>query len=214
MTIYRRVRSALRLAIVFEYRLWRSLLRWILRLPAVPKGARPFQYSGVVLPVFLAFIVVSAIEVPVLHLILPDSWETAQFVALALGLQGLLWMVGLLASYRVHPHLVEATGVRVRFGSSVDIPIPWDAVATVRGRYRPLLDKESRFEQTDAGLIAHVHMANQTNVDIVLREPQAIPLEKTNGAPVIELRCYADDPSAFVAAAREHLDAATRTRSG
>ena len=49
-------------------------------------------------------------------------------------------MLGLLASMKVFPHLLDDAGMRIRYGTTVDIRIPWSAVASVtarRGSVRP-----------------------------------------------------------------------------
>jgi hypothetical protein len=198
------VLSLLRRAIAYELGMWRSLFRWILRRPLAPHpGAAVFGYAGMVTPIFVAFIALSAVELPILHLILP--WETVRLVADALGFYGLFWMIGLLASLRVHPHVVGDRGLRIRYGTSVDVTIPWDAIAEIRHRYRSPQGRTVRRERTDTGLILHVAIAHQTSVDVVFRQPTPIPLPRGAGEPVTELRFYADDPNALVARAREHL---------
>jgi hypothetical protein len=191
----------------YELGLWRSLYRWILRRPPAGANAAAFGYASAVTPIYLAFIVVSAIEVPIVHLLLP--WETVRLVADAIGVYGVLWMIGMLASVRVHPHVVGASGLRVRYGISVDVTIPWEAIATIRARNHSLpRSRAIQFERTESGLIAHIVLMSQTNVDVVLREPMTLPLPKGTGEPVRELRLCADDPAALVARAREHLAAA------
>jgi hypothetical protein len=66
------VRGA-RWVIAYELGLWRSLFRWVLRRPVAGRGEHAFGYAGLLTPVFVAFIVVSAIEIPIVHLILPWS---------------------------------------------------------------------------------------------------------------------------------------------
>ncbi|HEU4421303.1 MAG TPA: PH domain-containing protein [Pilimelia sp.] len=207
MTMARRAMTLARKAIRYELLMWRGLYRWTLRRPrASGPGAAAFPYAATLTPLLLAFIGVSAIEIPILHLILP--WETARLVSGMLGLYGLFWMVGILACMRVYPHVVSDEGVRIRYGFTVDVTIPWDAIATVRTRNRPLpKNRTVQVERTDDGLVAHVVVLSQTNVDITLRRPAVVPLAKTGGEPVTELRCYADDPAALVARARERLKA-------
>lgn len=196
-----------RKAIRYELLMWRSLYRWTLRRPrAWSPGAALFPYAATLTPLLLAFIGVSAIEIPILHLILP--WETVRLVADVLGIYGLFWMVGILAGMRVHPHVVSDEGVRIRYGFTVDVTIPWDAIASVRTRNRPLpKNRTVQVEPTEHGLAAHIVVLSQTNVDIALRRPATVALPQTGGEPIGELRCYADDPAAFVARARAHLAA-------
>jgi hypothetical protein len=197
----------LRKAISYEFRLWRSLFRWILRRPTAEPGAATFGYAALLTPVLVAFIVVSAIEIPIVHLVLP--WASVRATALAAGVYGLLWMFGLLAAMRVHPHVVGDAGLRVRSGMSADIPVPWSAVAEVRTRSRTL--ESNRAVQTHDGILSVV-VSRHTNVDVTLREPTALPLPGGPSEPVREVRFHADDERALLAAARERL-AAFRDRA-
>jgi hypothetical protein len=60
-----------------------------------------FSYAREVAPIMGAFIFVSLVELPIVHLLLP--WPTLRLAALALSVWGLLWMIGLLASMKVFP---------------------------------------------------------------------------------------------------------------
>ena len=60
--------------------------------PTSRAGADAFPYAGDVTPVLWAFIVVSAIEVPVVHLLVP--WESLRLALDVAGVYGVLWMVG------------------------------------------------------------------------------------------------------------------------
>ncbi|MBF9134525.1 hypothetical protein I0C86_37195 [Plantactinospora sp. S1510] len=201
-----RVLPLLRKAAAYEVTTWRSLYRWIRRRPVAPEGATAFSYAGVVTPLLIVFIVVSAIEIPILDLILP--WKTARIIAAAVGVYGLLWMIGLLASLRVHPHVLGDAGIRIRNAASIDVTLPWDAVETVRKRYRSLESSRAvQVDRTGATIVLNIGTASQTSVDIVLRRPMVVPVRKGADEPVHEVRCYADDPEGFVARARQHLTA-------
>jgi hypothetical protein len=192
----------LRKVVSYEVAIWRSLWRWTRRRPAVPEGADAFGYSAAVTPIMWVFIAVSAIEIPILHLLLP--WQTAQRVSLGLGIWGLLWMVGLLASMRVHPHVICDAGLGIRYSFSTDFTIPWNAIATIDARYHSIPPGGRVQVDTDGGgrtLILGV--GNQTAVDLVLRQPTTVPVPKTAGEPVTALRFNVDDPAAFAARARE-----------
>jgi hypothetical protein len=146
-----------------------------------------------------------------MHLLLP--WEGVRTVALALGAYVVFWMVGLLASIRVHPHVVGDAGLRVRNGLSVDIAIRWDAIAEIRARPRAMTPgRNVRREQGRSGPVLVLGMAHQTSVDVLLRDALAIPLPRGATDPVPELRFHADDPDALVARARGYLTADLKHR--
>jgi hypothetical protein len=146
------------------------------------------------------------VEIPVVHLVLP--WPTVRRAVLVLSVYGLIWMVGMLAALRVHPHVVGADGLRVRHGTGVDITIPWDAIASVAARDRSLPSSRTvQVVRSAAGRILHIGMSSQTRVDVTLREPRTVRLPRGRGELVAELRFHADDPGALVASARKHLTA-------
>jgi Bacterial PH domain len=203
-----------RKAVTYEWGMWRSLFVWVLRLPQVKgPGAQAFSYAAMLTPLFLVFIAVSAIELPILHILLP--WEKVRFVADLLGVYGLFWMIGLLAAMRVHPHVASDAGLRIRYGFGVDASIPWDAIAAVRTRGRSVERiRTVQCEQTAAGLVVSIAVNKQTNVDLLLCEPTIFDaLPQTREEPVVELRVYVDDPKAFVARVRAGIpEVLDRTR--
>lgn len=129
--------SLVRRALAYEIGMYRSLGRWVMRRPSVPdSGATRFGYSVLVAPVIWIFIFVSAVEVVAVDLLLP--WEGLRIAFLILGIWGLVWMLGLLASVKVHPHLVSDAGLRVRYSTNVNILIPWEDIAGFQNRRRDL----------------------------------------------------------------------------
>ncbi|NYF56737.1 hypothetical protein [Micromonospora purpureochromogenes] len=206
---WRFVLVLLRRAVTYEIGMWRSLYRWLMRRPlTVASGAETFSYLSVVKPILGVFIGLSAIEIPIFDLIISRTvpWPWVRQLALGLGIWGLLWMIGLFASLRVHPHVLDRDGLRIRNGISLDVTLPWTAVATVAKSYRSLPSSRAvQVEQGDAGPILHLSTGSQTSVDVVLREPLSLALPKGPSAPVTEVRLYADDPDALVASARRHL---------
>ncbi|MFG2053784.1 hypothetical protein ACGFI9_07095 [Micromonospora sp. NPDC048930] len=203
--------ALLRIAVAYEIGMWRSLYRWLLRRPPTTEpGAQVFSYVGVVKPILIAFIVLSAVEIPIFDVILAHTLPSARKVVLALGVWGLLWMIGLFASLRVHPHVAEAAGLRVRNGFSVDFLVPWAAIATVSARYRSLPSSRAvQVTQDEGATILNIGAAKQTSVDLVLREPLSVRLPKGPSEPVHEIRLYADDPAALITRTRQHLPART-----
>ncbi len=199
----RRIAGLVRKAIAFELATYRSLYRWIRRRTGASPAAKPFGYARSVTPIIWVFIIVSAVEIPVAHVLLP--WEWAEVLSLVLGLWGLTWMFGLLTSMHVYPHLLGTSGLRVRHGSTVDITVPWDAVAEIRTVRRDLPSSRAvHLEPKGAENLLSLGVSSQTNVEVVFREPQDVPLPRGTET-VSELRFYADDPQALVLRAREHL---------
>ena len=196
-----RILRVLRHAVVYEVKLYRALLRWVTRRPDVPVGATAFTYVKAVAVLLWAFVIVSAIEVVALELILP--WETVRLIALVLGLWGLVWMLGLTASYHVYPHLVDAEGIRVRDGVARDIRIPWDAVGSLRSRERSReSSKAVQLDEAEGASVLHLVTSSRTNVDVVLSRPLAVPV-KGRTVEVVEIRFFADEPRALVTHVRE-----------
>jgi len=208
--VVRGMPSLLARAVRWEWRLYRSLARWIARRPDVPADAEPAGYARLTTPVMWLWIFGSAVEIPVAHLLIP--WASVRLPVLAVGVWGLLWMLGLLASLHVYPHLLTATGLRIRHGASVRVEVPWGAVRTIRIRPRSL-PSSVRFvqrEQTPKGTDLQVAVSGEVNVQVVLHGPTTLP---THHGPerVAVVSLLVDDPRAFVARARKRIAQATET---
>jgi hypothetical protein len=210
------VRSAIALGrkvVRFELSLYRSLFRWVTRRPDVPADAAAFAYFGAVAVVVWAFIVVSAVETVVFHVILP--WEVVRLVVDIVSIWGLLWMFGYAASLNVYPHLVGDAGVRVRHGTSTDFTVPWDAIASVsvreRSRDRSKAVQVDRDETGGKGDTVHVVMSSRTNVELRLRRPLVVPLHQGD-ATVTEVRFFADDARALANRVRSRLTEREKSR--
>jgi hypothetical protein len=200
-----RVYGLVRHAVVFELRLYRSLFRWVTRRPdhGAPEDT-PFTYARAVTPVMWLWIFASAAELPLAHLLVP--WETVRFLLLLSGVWGLMWMIGLLASLYVYPHLLGPTTLRVRYGASHTIALPWASVASFTHR-REDLDSSVRTLQpreSDDGIDLQVAVSGQVNVHARLRGPTVVTTAK-GPMEIVELSFFADDPRALVAHARAVL---------
>jgi hypothetical protein len=177
-----------------EIGIWRSLFFWVTRrVPGAGPDTKTFSYGRQVAPVIGAFIFVSLIELPVVHLLIPR--DPVRLVVLILSVWGLLWMIGYAASIKVFPHLLDEDELRIRFGATVDVRVPWSAVAKVRAARGSVSSGKSVV--VEDGVLS-VPVMKQTRVEVQLREPTQLP-----GAPeaVTAVRLYADDPRALVAAA-------------
>jgi hypothetical protein len=150
----------------------------------------------------VAFTALSALEIPALSLLLP--WPAVRYSLLVLGVWGLIWMLGLLAALRVHPHVVADTGLRLRSGFQFDVFIPWSQIVDTRLRRRgsPTAPK-LRVQHSDAG--ASVDIQSTTNVEVTFREPVTVHFIDGRHGKVDTIRFSADAATALVAAAHVHL---------
>jgi hypothetical protein len=197
-----RIYALARHAVVFELRLYRSLFRWVTRRPDLGgPGDEHFTYAKAVTPVMWLWIFASAAEIPLVHLLVP--WEGVRFVLLLASVWGLVWMVGLLASLYVYPHLLGPATLRVRYGASHSIMLPWDAVASLTHRRQDLDSSVWTLQprETDSGIDLQVGVSGQVNVHAHLRRPTVVTTSK-GPMEVVELSFFADDPQALVAHAR------------
>lgn len=194
-----------RFVVVYELRLWSALFRWVFRRPVpVEPGTRSFAYIGAVKMILIAFIGVSAIEIPILELMIP--WRPVANVMLFIGVYGLLWMIGLYASLVVHPHRVGPSGLRIRNGITLDVPLSRESIASVEVRRRSMPPGgQTRVED---GVLS-LGMGSQTSLDVRLTGPLVLPVRKTRGEPVTTVRFHADDPEALAEAAHAFLPART-----
>ncbi|RSM57782.1 hypothetical protein DMB66_31660 [Actinoplanes sp. ATCC 53533] len=196
----------LRRVAVMEAAMWRSMFVWLRRKPlTTAPGDEVFSYLGVVKPILGVFIGLSAVELPIFDLIIRNvvPWEPARWIALGLGVWGLLWMIGLFASLKINPHVVGAAGLRVRAGSTIDFTVDWADVDTVSKAYRSLPSSKSvQVEQDGDRTVLNIVTGGQTSVDVRLRRPVSVGLPKGPSEPAEELRLYADDPDGFVRACR------------
>lgn len=201
-----RILNFLHRAWIAELRVYSSIARAIARRPAIPYGGTGIGYHRPVLTVLFIFIGLSALEIPILDLIV-HPWPIARITLLVLGIWGVTWMVGLLCAMIMRPHSVAPEGVRVRSGLEVDVPIDWDDIASIAIDRR--VDEPKRPRVTGSEYAER--MQDETNIEIELERPVAIRLPglapKGGTHQVDRIRLWADDPRAFLDAARPFLTA-------
>lgn len=197
-----RARRIARIAVNAEIGVWQSLYRWVFRRPRVPAGATAFAYHSPVFTILMVFIVLSAVEIPIIDLIV-HPWPWVRIPLLILGIWGLTWMIGLAAAYLTRPHAVGPGGIRARLGADVDVDLPWDAVASVE-RSRDVAEKTPKLRDEEHGHTLSLRIANETNVLIVLEEPVVARLWG-EPAEIDALRLWTDDVDGFLHAVRTHI---------
>lgn len=207
------LRSGAGRALRMELRVYESLGRLIARRPALPAGASGFSYHRPVMTVLVVFIVLSAVEIPIIDLIV-HRWPPVRIAFLALGIWGLTWMLGLLAAFLTRPHTVGPEGIRVRNGLEIDVPLAWDDIASVARVRRVDEPKSPRVvdEGDDDGRALRalaLRMQDETNIEIRLEGPTLVRLPgrapKGGEQRVEVVRLWTDDPTGFLAAVRRHI---------
>lgn len=209
----RRARSLGMRALRVELRIYESLGRAITRRPRVPRGDRGFHYHRPVLTVLIVFIVLSAVEIPIIDAIV-HQWLPVRIAFLALGIWGLTWMLGLLCAFFTRPHVVGAEGITVREGLETELQLPWAEIASVRfleqrsakiaGEEKPpkVFDEEGR-------QVMAIRVSNETNLEIEFERPIRLllpGLPPRGGAHECELlRFWADDPRGLLDEVRRHM---------
>jgi hypothetical protein len=193
-----------RRAAMMELHGYQSIYRFVSRRPKVPAGGVGFSYHKPVLPILIVFVVVSALEMVVVDLIV-RRWPYVRISILILSIWGIIYMLGLLFGMLVRPHAITTDGIRVRYGSEIDLPIAWEAIKSVTRRKRVNNDKQPKMTRDDNGEASlHMRIQNETNLEIRLNRP--ISLRLPHGIETVSsVNLYADDPKAFVDEVRNHV---------
>jgi hypothetical protein len=207
-SVWRRIGGFARRALLLELSIYASIGRFIARRPAIPRGAAGFSYHKPVLTVLIIFIVLSAVEVPIVDLIV-HRWPVVRVAFLILGIWGVTWMFGFLCAYFMRPHTVGPDGIRVRQGLETDIALSWDDIASVARNKRVDEPKSPRFEETDDSRTLVFRMQDETVIEIELERPTVVRLPgggaKGGEQTITGLRIWVDDPRAFMDEVRTHL---------
>lgn len=178
-----------------------SLLRaiWLLvnRRRDVGPGEEPLAYSGPLVAMLSVLTVVDGIVAVLLHALLPGSVRT---LALVLGMLGLVWLLGFVASLVCYPHVVSDERLRLRFGAFHDVAIPLSAV-----RHATTTSRQPRTQQSAERLDDDLEMVvvGQANVVVELEPTEFRTLSpRLSGGTLSRVLFYCDDPRRAVALLR------------
>ena len=208
VSAWRRTGAFLKRALLLELRIYANIGRFIARRPAIPRGAAGFSHHKPVFTVLMIFIVLSAVEIPIVDLIV-HRWPVVRVLFLILGIWGVTWMFGLLCAYLMRPHTVGPEGIRVRQGLEIDVPLSWDDIASVARVKRVDEPKSPRIEETGASRTLVFRMQDETAIEIDLERPTVVRLPghgpRGGSQTITGLRFWVDDPQAFMDEVRKHL---------
>jgi hypothetical protein len=185
-----------------EIGIYQSLYRLVFRRPRVPVGASAFGYHAPVLTILIVFIVLSAVEIPIIDLIV-HRWTWVRIPLLILGIWGVTWMIGLLFGFLTRPHAVGPQGIRVRQGTELDLALPWSVIRSVE-RSEVTVEKAPKVSDEPGGRTYSARIANATNVRIELEEPLDVRLPHAPDR-IQAVRLWVDDLDGFLSAVRTHI---------
>lgn len=202
-----RIIDVTRRALHAELRVYSSIGRAITRRPAIPPGGTGLGYHRPVLTVLFIFIGLSAVEIPIIDLIV-HRWPPVRITMLVIGIWGVTWMLGMLCAMLMRPHTVGPDGIRVRSGLEIDVAVSWNDIASIAVSRRVDEPKQPRVSDGEYS----ERMQNETNILIELERPTRIRLPglaPKGGEHVVDsIRLWTDEPRSFIAAARPFLTAA------
>lgn len=187
----------IREAVLLELALYRSLARWVARRPDIPAGATPIGYARLVGPMLWLWIFGSATEVVVVEVVLRQvgaGWADAvRLPVLVLGIWGVLWMLGMLAAYRVRPHLLTEDRLQIRNGARTWVDVPLAALATLRSVEHELPGVIKSLHQEEGLLL--VGVSSRTNLELKLTGPTVLSTSKGK-LTADRVGLWVDDPRA------------------
>jgi hypothetical protein len=156
-----------RLAELLAYELgviYYGLLSW--RDRPAPGAGRPFSYhrAGAYGAIVSALLMVSACEIVGTHVVVSRASSTAAWLVTAMGLYGVVWILGDYRAVRLRPFLVGTDGLAIRLGLRWSVWIPRDAIAAIVPPPKPPAAKRAP---------GHLHAALMVSPQwqIILREP-------------------------------------------
>lgn len=201
--------TAIRQAATMEVRQYAAIADWVRRRTDASANATSLPYAAIAAPMIWLFVIGSTAEVVVVHVLL-EPLPVLRWVALVLGLWCLLWMVGFLAAYRVRPHLLGPSSLRVRAAAGVDLEVPLAHVEDFSVRERDLASSSrlTSVVEDENGRWCGVGVSGRTNLQLRLRAPVRIDdprLGRTGSIEVDAIGLWVDDPRAT----RQLLAAAT-----
>ncbi|MGY1750881.1 hypothetical protein [Modestobacter sp. SYSU DS0511] len=174
-------------------------LFWALRRRTVVRpGEQPFSYTSRIGVVLGTVIGLTPVELGVVRLLLP--WPTVRWVVLALGLWGLVWLIGFALSLRQNPHTLGPDQLTLRFGQLRTARVRLADVAAARVA---ATDGAKRTLEVTPEQVA-LSLMGETSVRLTLRPGATVDLDGAQ-VPAERVLFFADDPRGLVRELRSRL---------
>lgn len=184
---------------------------WLLvtRRASVPPGASPLSYAqetAVMMWLLTGLCVVEVIAVDLLvpwHR-LPEDWWWLRWVALVLGVLGVVTTAAFVAVQTTRPHYVVDGHLTLRSGATFQWAIPLDRIKAAHTQRRSHdSTKNVRYESDSAGLVLSVTQLGSTNVELHVL-PQLPASHDAHQKSVHTVHFFADSPEDFLRLWRAH----------
>ncbi|KRA80731.1 hypothetical protein ASD76_16485 [Altererythrobacter sp. Root672] len=171
--------------------LWAAFTSW--RRPGLSTGERSFTSYGMIAPMLVAVLVLSFVEIALLHIVLRQLSHDLASVVTAIGIFSAIYIFGLLKSLRNRPSILSANHVTLRIGN-----IQWASFP------RTVLEKVSRIlpgVPIEEGL---AKMGAASSPNVLMQFHGQITLHGPFGTSksVSKLGIHVDRPDEFVDALR------------
>ncbi|HEX8644708.1 MAG TPA: hypothetical protein VF702_12430 [Allosphingosinicella sp.] len=176
-----------------------ALFQWR-AAPDVPAGQQGFSYHRHLVPIASVMLFLQVAEIAIVHLLLSLWFPSAALILFLIGDLMLVYMIGLVKSFRLRPVLAGATGLRVRTGILIDRFVPWSCVSAIRSDFSSERVKSRSTE--NAALLAWPNLLVELAAPIERRSL----LGGTVRIEAIALRL--DDRADFLRFAAPHIEAA------
>lgn len=180
-----------------------TLPRALLRLARRRRSEDEYSYAkgDVELPLAVASIPAFAIELVLVHLLVPDSLGWLRLALLVLSLYGVLWILGWALGLHVFPHRLRDDVLELRLGSLYRTAIPLDAIVTLR---RERSKSGTRTHLDAAGGAAALRVGGRVDLHVTLDRP--VLVERPLGEPleVTSISFAADDAPGLAARLQAH----------
>ena len=174
-SVWRRAGRFAKRVLMLELHIYASIGRFVARRPAIPRGAAGFGFHRPVLTILVVFIVLSAVEIPIVDLIV-HPWPVVRIPLVVVGIWGVTWMIGLLCAYLMRPHTVGADGIRVRGGLETDVALSWGDIVSVARDSRIDQPKAPKFVESEGCRTLMLRVNDETVIEIELERPTVVHL--------------------------------------
>lgn len=197
MQALKAIARLLRLSVKMEVDGWRSLYLLARRRTAAPAGAQVFSYFLEMRTILFVFIGLSAVEIPIFDVVL-SRWPAIRWPILILGIWGFLFMVGIYAGLKAHPHFVTGSHLVIHSGPNLKLSIPKSQIYAAFVDERTFeTSKGFQIDEVDGQTRVNLVTMSQTNISLELKSPVAVN-KGSKTYEVSRLDFFADDPRGLV----------------